>query len=239
MLFRKMAIMYGDGSLLTRRLPITRSSENSTMDIQQTVFVIDDDPGARDSVAALVTSKNMPVEKFSSAEAFLAQFDVRQNGCLVVDMRMQGMSGLELQDELTRLGSHIPVIVITAYGDVSTAVQAMKHGAVSFMEKPCTAEELWNNITQALRYNRQRVEQTAELEDARTRLSSLSPDERQVLDHLMTGAPNKAIASRLDIGLRTVESRRATVLKKMKANSLAVLVRKVLLASSKPLGNAG
>jgi two-component system, LuxR family, response regulator FixJ len=226
--------MYGNENLLIRSLPSTRLSESSMMDIQQTVFVIDDDPGARESVVALVKSKSMPVEEFSSAEEFLTQFDVQRNGCLIVDMRMQGMSGLELQDELTRQGSHIPVIVITAYGDVPTAVQAMKHGAMSFMEKPCTAEDLWNNIAQALRYNRELVEQTSELQDVRSRLCSLSQDEREVLDHLMTGAPNKAIASRLDIGLRTVESRRATVLKKMRANSLAVLVRKVLLASSKP-----
>ena len=209
------------------------------MDIQQTVFVIDDDPGARDSVAALVSSRNMPVEKFASAEDFLAAFDPQQNGCVVVDVRMQGMSGLQLQDELTQLGSQIPVIVITAYGDVPTAVQAMKHGALSFMEKPCTPDELWNNIAQALRYNRELVETTAEWKDVKSRLSSLSEEERQVLDHLMTGAPNKAIASRLDIGLRTVESRRATVLKKMRANSLAVLVRKVLLASSHPQGGLG
>src|SRR5688500_15340375 len=114
--------MHGNENLLTRSLPANRLNESIAMDIQQTVFVIDDDPGGRESVVALVTSKSMPVEQFSSAEEFLSQFDVQRNGCLIVDMRMQGMSGLELQDELTRLGSHIPVIVITAYGDVPTAV---------------------------------------------------------------------------------------------------------------------
>ena len=205
------------------------------MDVQQTVFIIDDDPGAREAVAALVSTKKVPVEIFASAEEFLAQFQPKRNGCVLVDMRMQGMSGLELQKELSQRGALIPVIVISAYGDVPTAVNAMRQGALSFIEKPCTSEDLWNNISQALRYNRETLERSAEQSEVQQQLATLTSDEREVLDHLMTGAPNKAIASRLDIGLRTVESRRATVLKKMGADSLAVLVQKVLLAT----GDAG
>ena len=217
------------------------------MEVQQTVFIIDDDPGAREAVAALVSTKKVPVEAFASAEEFLAQFQPNRNGCVLVDMRMQGMSGLELQKELSRRGAPIPVVVISAYGDVPTAVHAMRQGALSFIEKPCTPEELWSNISQALKCNRDSLEQSAAQTEVQQQLATLTDDEREVLDHLMTGAPNKAIASRLDIGLRTVESRRATVLKKMGADSLAVLVKKVLLASGdaapsakseeKPVGN--
>jgi FixJ family two-component response regulator len=195
------------------------------------VFVVDDDPAARESVAALIRSHGWEAETFDSAEAFLAQFDRRRHGCLVVDVRMTGMSGVELQEHLKQEGVELPVIVITGYGDIPTAVQAMRGGARMFLEKPCNDQQLCESIFQALQAQaisrRQRELRTA----IHGRLATLTGDEHRVLQSLLSGKPNKTIARDLDLGLRTVELRRATILQKMQASSLAELVRMVMLAN--------
>jgi FixJ family two-component response regulator len=199
-----------------------------------TVFVVDDDPAARDSVAALVRSKGLPVDTYASAEQFLAAFDASRVGCLVVDVRMTGMTGLDLQEVLRQRGSRLPIIVITGFGDVPTAVRAMRAGAFTFLEKPCRDQELWSCIQKSLdAAGRARLEDIRKA-DVEARLAQLTQDEQRVMREMVAGKPNKVIAAELDIGLRTVELRRANVLKKMHADSLAELVRLALLVWQPP-----
>ena len=192
------------------------------------VTIVDDDPAARDSVAALVKSKGLGARMFASAEEFLAALDPAESGCLVVDVRMTGMSGVELQEALRARGVGWPVIVITGYGDVPTAVRAMKAGALTFLEKPCRTAELWSAIQDALANSAEQSSQRERLSEIQARFDQLSADERQVLRLMLSGATNKTIATQLDLGLRTVELRRANLMKKMQARSLADLIRLVL-----------
>ncbi len=204
------------------------------MHADATVFVVDDDPAARDSVAALVRSKGLPVATYASAEQFLTAFDSSRVGCLVVDVRMTGMTGLDLQEVLRQGGSRLPIIIITGFGDVPTAVRAMRAGAFTFLEKPCRDQELWSCIQKALdAAGRARLEDIRKA-DVEARLAHLTPDELRVMREMVAGKPNKVIAAELDIGLRTVELRRANVLKKMHADSLAELVRLALLIWQTP-----
>lgn len=198
------------------------------------VFVIDDDPAARDSVAAVVQSKGVPVESYASAEDFLAAFDGATHGCIITDVRMTGMSGLDLQDALRKRGISLPVVVITGFGDVPTAVRAMKAGAFSFLEKPCQNAELWSAISAALESSSARRDEQAQQHAIRRDLDTLTPDERRVLGAMVAGKPNKTVAAEFDLGLRTVELRRANIMKKMHADSLATLVRYALAAGVAP-----
>jgi two-component system response regulator FixJ len=201
---------------------------NQTPTANCTVFIVDDDPAARESVTALVGSHDVPTQAFSSAAEFLASYEPSQRGCLVVDVRMTGMTGLELQQELSVRGYRIPVIVITGFADVPTAVRAMRAGAVTFLEKPCSDKELWASIETALQWEARSRQQRNQREEIQARRATLTPAEVQVLVRLIAGKANKAIAAELDLGLRTVELRRATIMKKMEANSLAELVRLIL-----------
>lgn len=190
-----------------------------------TVFVVDDDQPSRKSVVALVRSMGVAVRDFASAEEFLAALDPTWQGCVVTDVRMVGLSGLELQQELRCRGAALPVIVMTAYPRTATTVQAMRAGAVTVLDKPYAEDDLWDAIRTALAHaqeTRRRVARRAELE---TRLAKLTPEERAVMDLLVAGWANKQIAARLDIGVRTVEARRHQVHVKMGAGSLAELVR--------------
>ncbi|HEX3999425.1 MAG TPA: response regulator [Pirellulales bacterium] len=198
------------------------------------VFVVDDDPAARESVAALVGSHDLAAQTFASAAEFLAAYEPRQPGCLVVDVRMTGMTGLELQQELTARGYTIPVIVITGFADVPTAVRAMRAGAVTFLEKPCSDKELWASIETALQWESRAMRQRTQREEILARRATLTPAEVLVLGRLLAGHANKTIAAELDLGLRTVELRRATIMKKMEANSLAELVRMILSIENPP-----
>lgn len=203
------------------------------MNTQPTIFIVDDDPAARESVAALVASHGMPVEKFGRAEEFLAAYDPARRGCLIVDVRMTGMSGLELIEKLSARGATLPVIVITGFADVPMAVRAMSSGAFTFLEKPCTDKELWPNIVGALEAEKRLNEERQHKAEIVARRASLTGPEEQVLEGLLAGKANKTIAAELGLGLRTVELRRATIMKKMEANSLAELVRLILVAEGK------
>jgi len=199
----------------------------------RTIYVIDDDEAARASVAALVKSRNLKVIGYASAEEFLAAYDPAQRGCAVVDIRLPGMSGLELQRRLTSMRSPLQVIIITGHGDVPTAVQAMQAGAVHFLEKPCFNEGLWTHIERALDAEALSQEQETLQAELQRRFNSLNAAERRVLDSILAGKGNKAIAMELDIGLRTVELRRSNIMKKMQAESLAELVRFVFIAQGR------
>jgi len=192
----------------------------------QTVFVIDDDQAVRESIAALVEIRGYPVRAFASAEEFLEFYDRDHAGCVVTDLRIDpGMSGIELQVKLSERGFNIPVIVISAYANVSNAVQAMHNGAVTLLEKNCPTEDLWQAITDALRVDRENQEAQTATQDVLTRFRSLTPDEVKVMLRVIEGTLNKNIAKELSISLRTVETRRHNVLNKIGVTSVPELVR--------------
>jgi len=198
------------------------------------VFVVDDDPDVRDSVAALVCSKGMKYETYASSEEFLEHFDRSSWGCLVADVRMMGMTGLELQQRLLDEDVDLPVIVITGFGNIPSAITAMRAGAVTFLEKPCPDTELWKSISDAIALHEKEREMRAQREQILRKLGTLTPQERIVMERVVAGRANKVIASELDIGLRTVELRRANALKKMDAKSVAELVRMVVTVRDEP-----
>lgn len=200
-----------------------------TVPTSQTVHVIDDDADVRQSLAFLLGTAGFAVRLHESALAFLDALPQIQDGCVVTDIRMPGMDGLELQRRLRAGNIAMPVIVITGHGDVALAVEAMKAGAVDFIEKPFDDEALLSAIRAALGQRKSARERDARAAEVKTRLASLSERERQVLDGLVAGKANKAIAYDLGISARTVEIYRANVMTKMQADSLSALVRMVLV----------
>ena len=210
-------------------LPPPGSFEVFPMDNNATVFVVDDDAASRESVLALVTSKGLKAKGFASGEEFLEQFDPAATGCLIVDVRMAGMSGLELLEKLKARKSLLPAIVITGFADVPMAVKAMQAGAMTFLEKPCQEQELGQAIEEALDRERTQAILRRQKSKIEARLASLKDEEIAVLRKLLEGWHNKRIATELRIGLRTVEQRRARVMRKMEAASLPELVRMAIL----------
>lgn len=194
------------------------------------VHVIDDDADVRQSLAFLLSTVGLAVRVYDSATAFLKNLAEIQDGCIVTDVRMPGMDGIELQRRLRSDGNPIPVIVITGHADIALAVDAMKAGAVDFIEKPFDDEVLIGAIRTALARRAGTRGRDAQAAETRARLKLLSERERQVLEGLVAGKPNKVIAHELDISARTVEIYRANVMTKMQADSLSALVRMALLA---------
>lgn len=195
-----------------------------------TVFVVDDDEGVRSALALLLKSMGQPAVTYASAADFLADYTADRPGCALLDVRMPGMSGLELQDELNRRGVVLPVIFITGHGDVPMAVEAMQRGAFDFLQKPFHDEDLAERIRRALACDRELRAAIGEKSQIRARLGRLTPRERQVLDLVTAGKPNKVMAAELGVSQRTVEIHRAHVMKKLGALSLAQLVRMTLIA---------
>ncbi len=200
------------------------------MDNSVTVFIVDDDPAARGSVAALAGSHGLAAEAFASAEEFLAAYRPGRRGCLIADVRMAGMSGLDLQQRLAAQGDPLPVIVITGFADIPMAVRAMRNGAITFLEKPCPTQELWQSVQAALDAESRCEQQRRDLGAIVARRATLTPGEVEILHRLLAGKANKTVAAELGLGLRTVEARRAALMKKMQVDSLAELVRAVLIA---------
>jgi FixJ family two-component response regulator len=190
-----------------------------------TVFVVDDDLAVRSSLGMLLRSVGLPVMGYSSASDFLTHYEVHQPGCLVLDVRMPGMSGLELQQQLNLKGAMIPVIFITGHGDVPMAVEAMQLGAFDFVQKPVRDQDLLDRIQKALVLDLDNRNKLQQHDSQRKRLTTLTPRERQVMDLMTKGRPNKLMAADLDLSQRTIEIHRAHVMQKMQANSLAQLVR--------------
>jgi len=190
-----------------------------------TVFVVDDDEAVRGSMKLLLKTLGLPAQAFASAQEFLATFDTGRSGCLVLDIRMPGMSGLELQEELNARGAMLPIIFITGHGDVPMAVEAMQRGAMDFLQKPFRDQDLLDRVTKALEKDRAGRELLGNRERIRARIADLTPREREVMALVTQGKANKVIAADLDLSQRTVEIHRAHVMEKMGANSLAHLVR--------------
>jgi two-component system response regulator FixJ len=192
--------------------------------IEGTIFVVDDDEAVRDSLALLLETVGLRVEAFANAADVLARCRTGRPACVVTDVRMPGMDGLELQRELSKLNADVPVIVITGHGDVPLAVQAMKAGAVDFIEKPFSDEVILASIEAAGRSRY--VKKAGAVSDAiGKRIARLTPRELEVFQQLILGHPNKVIAYHLNISARTVEIHRARVMEKMEARSLPELVR--------------
>ena len=195
-----------------------------------TVFIVDDDDEVRDSLEDLIDSVGYQTEKFASAAEFLAAFDPAKPGCLVLDIRMPGMSGLELQERLNEHGSALPIIFITGHGDVPMAVEAMRRGAADFIQKPFRDQDLLDRIREALKTDKERREQQEQHHKVADRVGKLTNREREVFDLVVTGKPNKVIAYELGVSQRTVEIHRARVMEKMQARSLADLVKMHLVS---------
>jgi two-component system response regulator FixJ len=195
-----------------------------------TVHVIDDDDALRDSLTFLLRTASIEVTSHASAAAFLDALPKIVVSCIVTDVRMPGLSGIDLLKRLRELGMATPVIVITGHGDVPLAVEAMKFGAVDFLEKPFDDEVLLQSVRSALREHAGTARRLAERSDIESLLATLSPRERDVLDGLVTGHANKQIAFDLGISPRTIEIYRANLMDKMKAGSLSDLVRMALIA---------
>ena len=195
-----------------------------------TIFVVDDDDAVRTSLRLLLKSVGLPVETFGAAQEFLDAFDAERAGCLVLDIRMPGMSGLELQQRLNEMHAITPIVFITGHGDVPMAVEAMQHGAVDFIQKPFRDQDLIDRINQALEKDRDNRAGLKERDAIRHRMQQLTPREREVLELVTQGKANKVIAGDLNVSQRTVEIHRARVMEKMGASSLAHLVRMVIEA---------
>ncbi len=195
-----------------------------------TVFVVDDDQAIRNSLKWLIESVGMKVQTFTSADDFLGSYYPGRAGCLLLDVRMPGMSGLDLQAYLARREYRLPVIIITGHGDVSMAVKAMKAGAADFIEKPFDDEALLESIRNALQHDEKQRALRAQRADIATRLVELTPREREVMNMVTEGKSNKEIAAALGVSAKTVEVHRARVMDKMRAESLAELVRMDLIA---------
>jgi FixJ family two-component response regulator len=192
------------------------------------VYVVDDDAPARRAVTTLVEAMGLATFGFNSAEEFLAAYDGRRPACLVTDVRMLGMSGLELQEELIRRRIFISVVVLTGFATTPGTVRAMRNGAVTLLEKPCRDDELWEAIRNGLAADREALAREMSQDEIRRRSSSLTAREREVLSYISAGDANKIVARKMGVSLRTVELHRQSVFQKMGADSLAELVRMVV-----------
>jgi FixJ family two-component response regulator len=194
-------------------------------DFEPTVFVVDDYTPVRNAISRLLRSAGFVVGAFASADAFLAQYDSEAWGCLVLDVAMPAVSGLELQNTLAQAGSLLPIIFLTAHGSIPKSVQAMKHGASDFLIKPINDEDLLAAVRVAIEKNRALRKEQAELSEIQARLATLTPREREVLEYVVAGKLNKQIAGDLGTVEQTIKIHRAHMMQKMRVRSLAELVR--------------
>ena len=196
-----------------------------------TVYVVDDDEAVRDSLQWLLEGKDYRVRCFDSAESFLSRYDAREVACLIVDIRMDGMSGIDLQNRLVDLRSPLPIVFITGHGDVPMAVETMKKGAVDFVQKPFREEELVRLVEQMLAMARDNFAEYQTTLNRESLLAKLTTREAQVLERIVAGRLNKQIADDLNISIKTVEAHRANIMEKLGAKTVADLLR-IALAQS-------
>jgi FixJ family two-component response regulator len=194
------------------------------MNKDQTVFVVDDEPDVRAALGMLIRSVGLKPEIYENPQAFLDAYDPERPGCLVLDMRMPGMSGLDLQEKLASMGQHPPIIMISGHGEIPNAVQAVQSGAVDFLQKPVSDQLLLDRIQQALRLDTENRKEYSERHELEQRYATLTTREREVLQGVIAGKLNKTIADELGVSTRTVEIHRAHLMEKMKASSLPALL---------------
>lgn len=197
-------------------------------DIQQTVYVVEDDEAVRDSLELLLKSDGKAVKTYENGSAFLKDYSEKMTGCIVLDIRMPVMDGMELQKKLNERNSILPIIFVTGHGDVPLAVDAMKEGAVDFIQKPYREEALLEKIEAALAQDLEQRKTLGEKNEIVRRIKTLTPREAEIMDRMIAGQANKVIAIELEISQRTVEIHRSRVMHKMGTHSLAHLVRMVL-----------
>lgn len=196
------------------------------------VFVVDDDEPVRDAIGMLLETVGLPFRTFASGQEFLDALGPEMAGCLVLDIRMPGVSGLDVQQRLLELDVALPIIFITGHGDVPMAVEAMRRGAVDFIRKPFREQELLSRINEALQLGEENRERLADLEEARARVALLTPRETEIFHRVAEGEANKVIAIELGISERTVEIHRSQAMRKTQSRTLADLVRLKLLVDS-------
>lgn len=202
---------------------------------EPTVFVVDDDPAIREALQALFEATQINFEMFSSGEAFLDAFDPDRTGCLLLDLRMPGMDGLEVQKRLIERSASLPVIMLTAFGDVPTVVTSLKSGALDFLQKPFDTSHLLRQIRKAIAQDARNREQRKRQTQLDGLLATLTPREREVLELMVEGVPTKTMAQQLGTSADTVRNQRSSVLKKMNVDSTVELARMVtLLRSEEP-----
>jgi FixJ family two-component response regulator len=204
------------------------------MKVESIVHVIDDEDDVRQAVALLLRSVGLKAATYASAQEFLAQYRAGSPGCLVVDVRLPGMSGLELQERLAGAGITLPVIVMTGHGDIQMAVRAMRAGALDFIEKPFHDQALLDRIQEAIQRSMHLQDAAGERAELERRYASLTERERQIMAQIVDGRPNKLIADELGLSTRTVETHRAHIIEKMGAKSLSHLVRMAVAVTPAP-----
>jgi FixJ family two-component response regulator len=194
------------------------------------VYIVDDDEGVRSSLAWLLSSVNIRTEAFAGADAFLKAYDPLAPACLVLDVRMPEVSGFQLQEMLTQLGSELPIIFVSGHGDIPMSVRALRNGAVDFFEKPYNSQQMLDRIQLTLKLAEKRHPEQARRVALREQMKLLSPREREVLEQMLLGAASKVIARELNISVKTVDVHRASIKEKLGCQSTAGLVRDVMLA---------
>lgn len=194
------------------------------MNKEQTIFVVDDEPDVRAALNMLIKSVGLKPEIYESPQAYLDAYDPERPGCLILDMRMPGMSGLDLQKKLASMGLHPPIIMISGHGEIPNAVQAVQSGAIDFLQKPVSDQLLLDRIQQALRLDEDNRRNFRERQALEALYTTLTPREREVMQGVIAGKLNKIIADELNVSTRTVEIHRAHVMEKMQAGSLSALV---------------
>ena len=199
--------------------------DDATPAIEQSVYIVEDDEVIRKLLHEILVQENIPVKTYASAEQFLLEYSVDNSGCLLLDIKMPGMNGMELHRVITALGNTSPVIFLTGVADVGIAVEALKAGAMDLIEKPFDRETVLDRINKALAWDFDARLREMEIQDIKLRVERLTPREREVMDSIVQGLANKVIARNLGISSRTVEVHRKNVIEKMRADSLADLVR--------------
>lgn len=195
------------------------------MSEHEQVYIVDDDEAVRDSIGMLLETVDIPYVAYPDAQTFLDDSDLTNVHCLVLDIRMPGMSGLELQEKLTAMQAQVPIVFITGHGDIPMAVEAMRRGAVDFLRKPFRDQELLDRIQEALSRDAEQRHNAADADSLRARVAELTPREQEVFKRVAVGQANKVIAIELGISERTVEIHRSNVMQKTNSRSLADLVR--------------
>ena len=203
------------------------------MSEQITVFIVDDEEAIRDSLKMLIESVGLVAETYDSAQAYLDNFNPKRPGCLILDVRMKGMSGLTLQEQLNKKPLHPPIIIITGHGDVQMAVRAVKSGASEFLEKPFNEQQLLDSIHIAIEQDAEQRGKASTLAEIQARVDRLTDREKEVMELIVSGMLNKNIASELNISQSTVEAHRSKVMEKMEAKTLSDLMRMII--SLRPL----